>query len=158
MVPDSLILPCVNSRICLMGKLLFTGNVRSLFFPIVSKQDLFTDLWGVNEIHLLPFMSKQDAFLFILPGKLSVTCETHVGLAGRDFSKDFVCSLTHSHNEATSCRFFYCIVLLSLLQSCGQFCTNARTSLNFCPCNGLVSMSAHILSVGQNLTSILPAS
>jgi hypothetical protein len=93
-VPDSLFLPCVNSHISLTGKLLFTGNVQSLFYPFVSKGDLFTDLWGVNETRLLLSVSKQDAFTFFLPGKLFVICESHVGLAGRDFSMDFVCSPT----------------------------------------------------------------
>ncbi len=89
-MPDSLVLPCINSCVCLTGKLLFTGNVRSLFFPFVSKRDPFTDLWGVNEIHLLPFMSKQDAFTFFLPGKLFMIFETHVGHTGQDFSRDLV--------------------------------------------------------------------
>jgi hypothetical protein len=59
---------------------------------------------------LLPHMSKQDAFTFFLPGKLFVMCETHVGLAGRYFSRDFVCSSTHSCDKATSCGFIGCFI------------------------------------------------
>jgi hypothetical protein len=49
------------------------------------------------------------------PGKLSAVHEIQVGLSGRDFSRDFVCSLTHSHNEATSCGFINFLSLLSSL-------------------------------------------
>jgi hypothetical protein len=51
-----------------MGNLLFTRNVLVLFLPQVT--------------------------LGFPPGKISVICETHVGLAGRGFSRDVVCSLT----------------------------------------------------------------
>ena len=114
-MPDSLFLPCVISHVHLTGKLLFTGNVRSLFFLFVSKQDPFTDLWGVNETCLLSSVSKQDAFTFFLPGKIFVKCETHVGLAGWYFSRDFSFSPTHSCNEAMSCELINFLSLLSLL-------------------------------------------
>ncbi len=64
-----LILPCVSSRICPMGNLLFTENMLILFLPQVTSG--------------------------FPPGKLSAIREIH-RLAGRDFSRDFVCSLTHT--------------------------------------------------------------
>jgi hypothetical protein len=51
--------------------------------------------------------------LFVIR-KLSVIREIQVGLAGRDFSKDFVCSPTHTRNEAMSCGFIDFLSLLSL--------------------------------------------
>jgi hypothetical protein len=113
-VPDSLFLPCVISCVHRTGKLLFTGNIRSLFFPVVSKRDPFTDLWGVNKTRLLSSVSKQDVFTFFLPGKLFVKCETHVGLAGRYFSRDFVFSPTHSCNETMLRGFIDFFILTSL--------------------------------------------
>ncbi len=113
-MPDSLFLPCVISHVHLTGKLLFTGNVQSLFFLFVSKRDPFTDLWGVNETRLLSSVSKQDAFTFFLPGKIFVKCETHVGLAGWYFSRDFLFSPTHSCNEAMLHGFIDFFILTSL--------------------------------------------
>ncbi len=74
-----LILPCLSSRVHPTENLLFTGNVLILFLPQVTSG--------------------------FLPGKLSVIHEIHVGLASWDFSRDFVCSLTHSPNEAMSFGF-----------------------------------------------------
>ncbi len=80
-------------------------------FSFVSKQDPFTDLWGVNKMHLLPSVSKQDAFTFFLSGNLFVVCETHIGLAGQDFSRDFVCSPSHSCDEGMLCCFINIFIL-----------------------------------------------
>jgi hypothetical protein len=82
-------MPCVSSRVRPTGNLLFTENVLILFLPQVNPG--------------------------FLPGKLSAICEIQVGLDGQDFSRDFVCSLTHSSDEATSCRFIDFLSLLSPL-------------------------------------------
>ncbi len=73
MALNFLISPSADSRVCPTEKLLFTGDVLILFF-------------------------QQDTFASLPAG----ICETHVGLAVRVFSGDFVISPTHSRNEATS--------------------------------------------------------
>jgi hypothetical protein len=71
MVSDFLISPCVNTPTHLTRKLLFTGNVLILFFLQV-----------------------------ILGFPPVMICETHVGLAGWDFSGDFVCFPTQERAMA----------------------------------------------------------
>ena len=53
-------------------------------------------------------------------------------------------------------NFEFCVIII--IPRTVLFWRKARMSLNFCPCNGFVKTSAHISSVGQNLTSISPAS
>ncbi len=67
-------------------------------------------------------------------------------------------SPSHSWNEATSCGFIKLFWLVPSSWSWGEFCRNIHMSLNFWPCVGLVSMPANILPMGQDWTSISPAS
>jgi hypothetical protein len=77
-----LILPRVSSHVRPTRNLLSAENDIIVFIPQVTPFPLFP--------RVTPFPPGK---LFVIP-KLFVICEIQVGLAGWDFSRDFVCSPT----------------------------------------------------------------
>jgi hypothetical protein len=78
-----LILPRVSSRVCHTRNLLSAENDLIVFLPQVTPFPLFP--------RVTPFPPGK---LFVIH-KLFVIREIQVGLAGQNFSRDFVCSPTH---------------------------------------------------------------